>query len=243
MRKLFTSCAAACTLLLGAAGVAASQGVAGATTTEQMSCDYTFANGICNMGQAQAGQPYEGFLDVSPLDSGTFSVVSGTVPPGTMVAPFGEAGTILGGTPTTAGTYTFTVSGTDINLISIAPMTYQLTIIGNYQPPPVTIDNSSPLPSATFETYYVNVFNVSGGSIPYAWSVVAGQLPPGMLLESDITMSQTGDDLTGTPRTTGTFVFTMQVTDGAGNKASKQFSLTILPTPQSPPPPGHHGQQ
>jgi hypothetical protein len=89
----------------------------------------------------------------------------------------------------------------------------------------------------------VNVFNVSGGSIPYTWSVVSGQLPPGMLLESDITMSQTGDDLTGTPRTTGTFVFTMQVTDGAGNKASKQFSLTILPTPQPPPPPGHHGQQ
>jgi len=39
--------------------------------------------------------------------------------------------------------------------------------------------------------------------------------------------------------------FTMQVTDGAGNKASKQFNVTILPTwPPPPPPPGHHhGQQ
>jgi hypothetical protein len=245
MRKLLVSCAAAGSLLLGGAGVAASQGAAEAATTEQMACDYTFANGICNMGQAQAGQQYEGFLDVSPLDSGMFSVVSGTVPPGTMVAPSGEAGTILGGTPTTAGTYTFTVSGTDYNGIPIAPMTYQITIVGNYQPPPVTINGSSVLPSGTFETYYTNVFSVSGGSIPYTWSVLSGQLPPGLYLASDITMSQTGDDLTGTPRTTGTFTFTMQVTDGAGNKASKQFSLTILPTPPPPPPPPghHHGQQ
>jgi large repetitive protein len=89
------------------------------------------------------------------------------------------------------------------------------------------------------------VLSVSGGSIPYTWSVVSGQLPPGLILLSDITLSQTGDDLTGTPRTTGTFTFTMQVTDGAGNKASKQFSLTILATPPPPPPPPghHHGQQ
>jgi len=36
MRELFVSCAAAGSLLLGAAGVAASQGVAGVTTAEQM---------------------------------------------------------------------------------------------------------------------------------------------------------------------------------------------------------------
>lgn len=97
MRKLLIACAATGSLPLGTAGVAAGQGVAEAATTEQMVCGCTFANGICNMGQAPAGQQYEGFLDVSPLDSGTFSVISGTVPPGTMVAPSGEAGTILGG--------------------------------------------------------------------------------------------------------------------------------------------------
>ena len=203
MRKLLVSCAAAGSLILGVAGVAASQGVAEATTTESMRCDYTFANGICNMGSAQAGQQYEGFLDVVPADSGYFSVDSGTLPPGTIVIPFGEDGTTIGGTPTTAGTYTFTVSG--------------------------------------FETFYVNVFNLSGGTLPYTWSVISGQLPPGMYLASDIEFDQTGDDLTGTPRTTGTFTFTMQVKDAAGNTASKQFSLTILPTSPPPPPPHHHG--
>jgi len=96
----------------------------------------------------------------------------------------------------------------------------------------VTINGSSVLPSGTFETYYTNVFSVSGGSIPYTWSVRSGQLPPGLTLASDITLSQAGDDLSGTPATAGTFTFTMQVTDGQGNHASRQFSLTIQPRPR-----------
>jgi large repetitive protein len=233
MRKLLVSCAAAGSLLVGAGGVAASQGVAEAATTDQMVCDYTFVNGICDMGQVPAGQPYEGFLDTSAHDGGEFSV-SGTVPPGTLVRPDGLAGsgTILGGTPTTAGTYTFTVSGTDNSGISIAPMTYRITVVGNVQPPPLTINGSSVLPSGTVGTSYVNVFSVSGGSIPYTWSVRSGQLPPGLALNSDITLSQTGDDLSGTPATAGTFTFTMQVTDGQGSQASRQFSLTVQPRPR-----------
>lgn len=153
----------------------------------------------------------------------------GRWPPGTLVRSdgLGGSGTILAGTPTTAGTYTFTVSGTDFSGISIAPMTYQLTVVGNFQPPPLKINGSSVLPSGTVGTEYANVFSVSGGSIPYTWSVVSGQLPPGLTLLSDITLSQTGDDLSGTPTTAGTYTFTMQVTDGQGNKASQRFSLTI----------------
>ena len=73
------------------------------------------------------------------------------------------------------------------------------------------------------------MFSVSGGSIPYTWSVLAGQLPPGLTLKSDITLSQTGDDLSGTPTAAGTFTFTIQVTDGQDNQASQHFSLTIQP--------------
>ena len=121
------------------------------------------------------------------------------------------------------------MSGTDNSGISIAPMTYQITVVGNFQPPPLKINGSSALPSATVGTEYANVFSISGGSIPYTWSVLAGQLPPGLTLKSDITLSQTGDDLSGTPTAAGTFTFTIQVTDGQGNQASQQFSLTIQP--------------
>jgi Putative Ig domain len=234
MRKLLVSCAAAGSLLLGAAGVAAGQGLAEATATDQMVCvnGYTFVNEVCIMSRAQAGQPYEGLLDTSAQDGGEF-FVSGTVPPGMLVRVQGPVtGTIIGGTPTTAGTYTFTVSGTDNSGISIAPMTYQITVVGNFQPPPLKINGSSVLPSGTVGTEYANVFSVSGGSIPYTWSVLSGQLPPGLTLTSDITLSQTGDDLSGTPTTAGTFTFTMQVTDGQGTQASQQFRLTIQPRPR-----------
>jgi hypothetical protein len=46
MRKLLVACAAAGSLLLGAGGVVASQGLAEAATTDQMVCDYTLASGI-----------------------------------------------------------------------------------------------------------------------------------------------------------------------------------------------------
>jgi hypothetical protein len=238
MRKLLVSCAAAGSLLLGTGAAAAGPALA-QPTSDSMTCLFgTFANGVCNLGQAQAGQGFAADLDTSASDGGVFSV-SGTVPPG-MIILYQDtaAGTVLDGTPTTAGTYTFTVSGTDNSGIAIAPMTYQVTVVGNFTPPPVTITDSPVLPSGTVDTYYDYVFNVSGGSIPYTWSVVSGQLPPRLLLDSLITRSQTDDELAGTLETTGTFTFTMQVTDGAGNTASKQFSLTIQPTP--PPPPGHH---
>jgi len=244
MRRLLITFAAAGSLLAGAGAAAAGPALAQPTSDSMICLFATFANGVCNFGQAQAGQVFEGLLDTSASDGGEFSV-SGAIPTGMFIPhQYNAPGTILYGTPTTAGTYTFTVSGTDNDGIPIAPMTYQITVVGNFQPPPLTINGSSVLPSGTFETNYSNVFSVSGGSIPYTWSVLSGQLPPGLYLASDITLDQTGNDLSGTPRTTGTFTFTMQVTDGAGNTASKQFSLTIQPTPPPPPPVHHHhGQQ
>ena len=107
-------------LILGvAAGPALAQ-----PTSDSMTCLFgTFANGVCNLGQAQAGQLFSAFLDTSASDGGVFTV-SGTIPPG-MIVPhqYNAPGTVLVGRPTTAGTYTFTVSGTDNSGIAIAPMT------------------------------------------------------------------------------------------------------------------------
>jgi hypothetical protein len=93
-------------------------------------------------------------------------------------------GTIIGGTPTAQGTFTFTVQGTDWANVPIAPMTYQLAI---GPPPALTVvlpASGSTLPSGTVGTSYVQGFFASGGVPPYAWSVISGKLPPGLGLAS-----------------------------------------------------------
>ena len=53
------------------------------------------------------------------------------------------------------------------------------------------------------------------------WDLVAGQFPPGLSLDRSGLLS-------GTPTTTGTFTFTVQVTDKAGTQATGgPFSITV----------------
>src|SRR5262245_37949990 len=70
----------------------------------------------------------------------------------------------------------------------------------------------------------------SGGSgpTPFLFKVVAGSIPPGMQVPPDYAIGEHGTIIGGTPTKRGTFSFTIQVTDGAGDTASGQFSLTIV---------------
>jgi hypothetical protein len=60
-----------------------------------------------------------------------------------------------------------------------------------------------------------------GGTASRAWSVTAGQLPPGLALSSE-------GHLTGTPTTAGAYAFTATVNDGTSS-SSKSLALTIIP--------------
>jgi Putative Ig domain len=62
------------------------------------------------------------------------------------------------------------------------------------------------------------------GVTDYGWSVVAGSLPPGL---SEEVLGGTSAMVFGTPTKAGTFSFTLQVTDNAGNTARQAFSITI----------------
>jgi hypothetical protein len=94
---------------------------------------------------------------------------------------------------------------------------------------------SSPLAIATASTLAQGVINVpyntalsaTGGITPYAWSVASGNLAPG------ISLSRAGV-LSGTPTASGTFSFTVAVTDSEHppSVANRSFSLTIIPAPQ-----------
>ena len=92
---------------------------------------------------------------------------------------------------------------------------------------PVTITTSS-LPGATKGVAYSATLHALGGTQPYKWGH-RGRLPRG------IALNKTTGVLSGTPKFSGTFSFTITIKDSTGpharnhEKASKVLSLTIAP--------------
>ena len=124
----------------------------------------------------------------------------------------------ISGTPTTAGTFTVIARVTDKVL---ATTTKQFALTFNSSA--VSITTASPLPPGTTGTSYSQTFAVSGGLPPYTWA--ASALPAGLIL------TPTTGVLSGTPTGKGSFSFTIQVGDSAGNTANKNFALTISTPP------------
>jgi large repetitive protein len=181
----------------------------------------TLVNGVCVLPAAAAGQPYEAFLLTSNGAVDTFTITNGSLPPGlSMPATYGAAGTIVGGTPTAQGTFTFTVHVTKFGTSTPSTNgTYRITV---GPPPPLTVTFPSTCCNAgTVGSSYFQNFFTSGGVGPFTWTVSAGQLPPGVTL--------TGGHLGGTPTAAGTYTFTIKVTDSAGDQATEPGSITISP--------------
>jgi Putative Ig domain/Galactose oxidase, central domain len=152
-----------------------------------------------------------------------WSVTTGAVPAGLTL---GSDGT-LSGTPTTAGTVTFTVTATD----SAQPPeagSQSFTVAVNTPGPPVINLTPAP-PTAVADNGYPNFnFTASGGYLPLTWAVTAGALPAGISLA-------TSGSLDGVPTIIGSFPITVTVTDSASVPAMNSASFTIAIT--APPPP------
>jgi large repetitive protein len=172
--------------------------------------------GLCVLPAAAVGQQYS---EPFAYPGGSFSV-TGTLPPGLSVS-----GTTVSGSPTQQGTFTFTMTE---SAQAGPPLqeTYSITV-----GPPLPLTDTTAVSAGTVGTAYTATFTLNGGEAPYTWSQVSGQLPPGLALASSGVPGQTDNELTGTPTTTGTYVFTMQVTDTLGDTASGQVSITINPRP------------
>jgi len=143
---------------------------------------------------------------------------AGALPPGLTLSPGGA----LGGTPTTAGSYSFTIRVTD-SLSATATKVFSLTVVT-----PLTITSTSPLPFGVTGVAYSQTLSASGGAPPYTWYLSAGTLPPGLSLSSAGVIS-------GTPTSAGAFVFDVTVYDQLNypsSYVSKTFSITVA-TPLS----------
>jgi hypothetical protein len=87
---------------------------------------------------------------------------------------------------------------------------------------PLTI-SSAALPYGTVNTPYTTTLTASNGATPYTWTMLNSSLPGGLTLNANSGV------IAGTPLNSGTFNFTIQVTD-AGVPAqtnSKTFNQTI----------------
>ena len=136
-----------------------------------------------------------------------WSIASGTLPDGLTLS----ADTISG-TPTTAGTSTFTVQVATGDG-QTATKELSIAIHGT-----LSITTTS-LSDGMEGLVYKDTLVATGGDSTYTWSVSAGTLPAGLTLN--------GDTISGTPTTAATSTFTVQVTSGDAQTVTKELSITV----------------
>ena len=138
---------------------------------------------------------------------------TGTTPPGLSLVPSTGA---ISGTPTTAGTYNFTVQAVDSSTPQqTATANLSLTVNAQLAITPITLANGA------VGISYSQTLAATGGITPYAWSISGGSLPAGLSLNTS-----TGA-ITGSPTTAGTSSFTAKVTDSESPNQSATASLSI----------------
>ncbi len=158
---------------------------------------------------ATIGVPYSDTLPIfGNAGSVTWSLAGGTtMPPGLSIT-----GNTIGGTPSTAGVYNFTLAGTDA-----AGAVYNYGFTLNVST--INITDAQALPIASVGVPYTFTFHATGGTAALTWSATG--------LNSPLTLSPTTGVLSGTPAGTNTSSrVQVTVTDGY-TTYSKVFTLWI----------------
>ncbi|MBQ6774161.1 MAG: S8 family serine peptidase [Synergistaceae bacterium] len=143
---------------------------------------------------------------------------TGSIPDGLKFSYSGNTATLYG-TPSRAGTYSFTlkvssggVSSSKNFSVTISPKAQKIAINNTFSVGKVGVN-------------YSRTVTASGGTSPYYWSYT-GTLPPGLgLYYTDSKGS--GVELYGTPYYAGTYKFTLYAEDYNYNETSKTFTVTI----------------
>jgi len=204
----------------GAAGLAVS--VPGASAAGTVRFSQPFHDNTVDGPELLFPAPPDGEVGVAyrdqltdPGGTGPFiwTVSSGTLPAGISLSADGT----LAGTPTAAGTFSFTVNVTDASGQS-ATEAASVTVIDR-------VATTFAAPSGEIDTAYTDTLTADGGTAPYTWSVKLGILPPG------ITLSSAGV-LAGTPATAGNYPVTVNVTDHNGGIATRAITLVIAAGPE-----------
>jgi hypothetical protein len=174
----------------------------------------------------QPGVPYSATISASGGAAPyTFAVTAGSLPPGAPAFTLDPNTGLLSGTPTTSGSWVFTVTATDANGCT-GSRVYTITI--NPASCPTLTILPDVLPNAALGSPYSQPITASGSTPDtYTYTVSSGLLPPGLAL-TPLTPAKTVD-LAGTPTTVGNYSFTITATDANGCQVSHAYMILVNP--------------
>jgi len=138
----------------------------------------------------------------------------------------GTTGAITG-TPTTAGSLSFTVRATDsLNLFDEQTLLIQIS-----DKPTSPVITTTSLPDGTVGASYSAKIEATGGAGTLAWSFIGGTLPPDVGFDGIIDSSgRTAGIVAGKPTKDGIYTFTVRASDtSSGLSDSQELSITIAP--------------
>ncbi len=171
----------------------------------------TLDNGVIGLAYSDNVETTGGF------SGGTWTITDGVLPDGIVIDSQGWGAAPLRGTPTTAGTFEFTIEVIDaLGAVALADLSITVNAA-------LAITTTS-LPPAALTIAYSQQLASTGGALPIVWSKPSGDLPDG------IELSETGL-LYGTPTVIETFVFTVRATDADGNTDDQELSITVKSPP------------
>ncbi|MFI5110710.1 MAG: putative Ig domain-containing protein, partial [Terriglobales bacterium] len=176
----------------------------------------TLPNAGTNVAYSQQLVAIGGVIN-PPTTNYTWSLTGdSSLPPNLSLSSSG----LISGTPTTAGTYSFTVRVADaatptphiaqqaLSILVIAPLAFT--------PPAMQTTTVNQVFSEDLSTF------TSGGVAPYTYSVISGSPAP---------FSLVGSIISGTPASPTTSSFTVQVTDSASPAHTAQQAMSIQVVP------------
>lgn len=143
----------------------------------------------------------------------TWAVSGGSLPSGVTLNP--TTGLLFGAVGlSTANSYVFSVTATDVNLAVAEALNIPLTV---YAKPDITTGLS--LPPWDVGTTYNQTLTSAGGSPPLSWSVAS--------VSPAATVSVGGGLLVATFPTNATYTISVKLTDGSGVSVTKSFRVAV----------------
>src|SRR5262245_17825493 len=157
------------------------------------------------------GQAYSSRLSApGGLRPYNFSLLSGSLPPGLTLSSNGS----ISGTPTTTGSYNFTVRVRDANNC-FGIHFYTIEVACSL----ITV-NPATLPAAKVGVFYSQTFSASGGTAPYSFGTNISALPSGLTWNTNGTLS-------GTTTQVGSYPFIVGVYDANGCFGERGYTLVV----------------